>query len=90
MRRNRSAIMTLAPQERRVNYLDHFVRDPKPGAVSPVVHLESGGTQTLTPECVPAHVECDRVLHAVTIGPHLQDVPRANLGRAQNQLRQGR
>jgi len=37
MRRNRSAIMTLALQERRVNYLDHFVRDPQICNGQPVI-----------------------------------------------------
>jgi uncharacterized protein (DUF433 family) len=37
MRCNRSAIMTLARQERRVNYLDHFVRDPQICNGQPVI-----------------------------------------------------
>ena len=37
MRRNRSAIMALAPRERRVNHLDHFVRDPQICNGQPVI-----------------------------------------------------
>jgi uncharacterized protein (DUF433 family) len=37
MRGNRSVIMTLGPQERRVNYLDHFVRDPQICNGQPVI-----------------------------------------------------
>jgi len=37
MRRNRSAIMTSAPRERHVNYLDHFVRDPEICNGQPVI-----------------------------------------------------
>jgi uncharacterized protein (DUF433 family) len=37
MRQNRSAIMTLAPRERHVNYLNHFVRDPQICNGQPVI-----------------------------------------------------